>query len=134
MPSRSIRIAIVGQSPCEGCGAWCCRQNGHDYAAILEPDELPRFRPFAATAVFAPPSADPHAPARTEYVLPYVAGRCQFLGDDNLCTIYDARPRACRAFQCIDHFHAQGHGRHGPFLIRNPDALRQLEASQRTGE
>ena len=121
MKSR-LRIAILGQSPCHNCHAACCRQNGHDYAAILRGEEIRRFAPFAVKV-----------PIRragrivVEHALPYIKGRCQFLGADNRCTIYEDRPRACRDFQCLPHFNAEGVGRHGPFLQRNPKVLKLLE-------
>lgn len=120
--SRVFRVAIVGDSPCGECNAACCRQNGHDYAALLRGAEVRRFAPFAVDVPIRTSRG-----IRLERVLPYVDGRCQFLGDDDRCTIYDDRPRACRAFQCIDHFNAAGPGRHGPFLQRNPHVLRLLE-------
>lgn len=64
----------------------------------------------------------------SERVLPYVDGKCQFLGDDDRCTIYDDRPAACRQFECVDHFDRDG--RHGEFLIRNPRVLKLLETSR----
>lgn len=119
-----LRLAILGDSPCHLCTAACCKQNGHAYAALLQPDEIPRFRPFATTAHFRASSG---GAITSEYVLPYLNGRCQFLGDDNLCTIYDSRPHSCRTFQCTSHFNARGIDRHGVFLERNPEVLRLLQ-------
>jgi Fe-S-cluster containining protein len=123
---RRFRIAILGESPCGECrAANCCRQNGHDYAVLLEPHEHARFRPFAIDVPID------HAGQRVvEKVLPYVSGRCQFLGDDNRCLIYDDRPVNCRRFQCIEQYHSRGTTphRHGQFLQLNPDVLQRLEA------
>ena len=119
---RRIRIAILGDSPCQLCTAACCKQNGHDYAALLRGDET---RKFAAFCVDAPMRDGGRV--LIEKVLPYVNGRCQFLGDDDRCTIYEDRPQACRAFQCVDHFNRDGIGAHGPFLARNAPVLRMLE-------
>jgi Fe-S-cluster containining protein len=118
----TLRIAIVGQSPCEHCYAACCRQNGHDYAALLRGAERRR---FAAFSIEVPIRSD--GGIVLERVLPYVDGRCQFLGDDDRCTIYEDRPQACRDFQCVPHFHADGVGRHRVFLQRNPRVLKILE-------
>lgn len=119
---QSIRLAILGQSPCHQCFAACCKQNGHDYAVLLEGDELRRFAPFAI---------DLHirrgAQLIPERVLPYEDGRCRFLGADDRCTIYDDRPAACRRFQCVSDFNREGIHRHGPFLQRNPRVLELLE-------
>lgn len=85
---RSIRLAILGESPCHDCYAACCRQNGHDFAALLQGEEVRKFRPFATKV---PIRANGHVVVET--VLPYRDGRCVFLGDDDRCTIYEDRPR-----------------------------------------
>ena len=121
---RRLRLAILGDSPCDLCAAACCKQNGHAYAAVLEGDEI---RKFAAFAVDVPITRDDDL-LTYERVLPYVAGRCQFLGGDDRCAIYDDRPRACRRFQCVDHYNADGVGRHGLFLQRNPQVRAILES------
>jgi Fe-S-cluster containining protein len=120
---RCVRIAIVGGSPCELCTAACCKQNGHDYAALLSEHEI---RKFAAFSVDAPIRDGERVVI--EKVLPYVDGRCQFLGGDDRCRIYDDRPAACRAFQCVEHFNADGPGRHSLFLQRNDRVLALLES------
>jgi Fe-S-cluster containining protein len=56
-----------------------------------------------------------------------VNGRCQFLGEDDRCTIYEDRPAACRAFGCIADFNRDGIGAHGTFLRRNAPVLAMLE-------
>ena len=117
-----LRLAILGDSPCDLCFAACCRQNGHEYAALLQGDEV---RKFAAFAVDVPIRHD--GQLISERVLPYVNGRCQFLGEDERCTIYDDRPRACREFQCVPHFNREGIDQHGSFLQRNPRVLRMLQ-------
>ena len=122
MPRR-VRIAILGASPCGGCAANCCKQNGHDFAVLLQGDEPRRFAPFMTTVVIE------HEGRRvTEHVLPYADGRCQFLGDDDRCTIYDDRPMSCRAFECVRFYNADGVGRHGRFLRLNADVLARLDA------
>jgi Fe-S-cluster containining protein len=120
-----FRVAILGESPCPECpGVNCCRQNGHDYAVLLEEAEHARFRPFAVDVVI-----ETNGRQIVEKVLPYRNGKCQFLGDDNRCLIYEDRPVNCRRFQCVDHYHNRGStpGRHGPFLERNPDVLWRLD-------
>jgi Fe-S-cluster containining protein len=120
---RKIRVAILGDSPCDLCTAACCKQNGHEYAALLQGDEPRKFAPFAISIPF-----NDGERIVVETVLPYVNGRCQFLGDDDRCTIYDDRPRVCRTFQCITKFNANGVGQHETFLQRNPCVLEMLEA------
>jgi Fe-S-cluster containining protein len=117
-----LRLAILGASPCGTCTAACCKQNGHEYAAILRGQEVRR---FAAFAVDVPVRSGDRV--IVERVLPYVDGRCQFLGHEDRCTIYEDRPGACRAFQCIEQFNRDGVGSHGPFLRRNAVVLTMLE-------
>jgi Fe-S-cluster containining protein len=124
MSGSRVRIAVVGESPCELCTAACCKQNGHEFAALLRDEEVRRFAPFAVDVALT--GAD--GSLRYERVLPYVAGRCQFLGGDDRCTIYEDRPRACRAFQCVTSYNARGIGVHGTFLERNPRVRDLLEA------
>ncbi len=121
--ARRVRVAIVGASPCHLCCAACCKQNGHEFAVLLSGDEVRRFAPFS---VDVPIRAGGRVVV--ERVLPYVDGRCQFLGPDDRCTIYEDRPAACRAFECVAHFNRDGVGRHGPFLVGNAPVREMLEA------
>lgn len=113
-----MRLETPTISPCHKCFAACCKQNGHEFAALLQGDEVRRFAAFAQRVTIRQDDL-----LRVEHVLPYVSGKCQFLGDDDLCTIYEDRPAACRAFECAPHFHRDGLGRHGEFLVRNPRVL-----------
>ena len=124
MKMRSLRLAILGSSPCHLCRANCCRQNGHEYAVLLEADEWRRFAPFCVEV-----RVDAGACVTTERVLPYREGRCQFLGPDDRCAIYDDRPANCRRFECAPGYHARGGDvtGHSEFLRRNPDVLSMLE-------
>ena len=117
-----LRIAILGHSPCPSCHANCCKQNGHDYAVLLQPHEYPRFAPFSTPI---PINSNGHR--ITERVLPYIHGRCQFLDPDDRCAIYQDRPLSCRQFECIRDFNARGIARHGQFLELNVDVKRMLE-------
>jgi Fe-S-cluster containining protein len=126
VPARRVRLAISGESPCDLCTAACCKQNGHTYAARLQDDEIGRFAAFAIDVPITCGDSDNRV--TYERVLPYIHGRCQFLGDDDRCTIYDDRPRACRQFQCIDAYNADGLGAHGGFLQRNPRVKELLDS------
>ena len=119
-----LRLAILGASPCHLCRANCCKQNGHDYAVLLEADEWRRFAPFCVEV-----RVDGGACVTTERVLPYRDGRCQFLDTDDRCTIYDDRPTNCRRFECAPGYHERGSavGAHSVFLRRNPDVRALLE-------
>lgn len=121
---RTLRLAIVGESPCHLCRANCCKQNGHEYAVLLEGDER---RKFAAFSEDVPIAAE--AGVRIERVLPYRDGRCAFLDADNRCTIYEDRPINCRRFQCVSGYHLGGSaiGEHSLFLRRNADVREMLD-------
>ena len=119
-----LRIAILGASPCDQCVAACCKQNGHEFAAILAEDERARFGPFAQIVTLQRSDGT----LAGEMVLPYREGRCQFLGADDRCTIYDDRPRACRAFECAPKFNARGVNDHDSFLQWNPQVLQLLRS------
>ena len=119
---RHLRLAILGESPCQQCHANCCKQNGHEYAVLLEGHERRRFAAYSVEARF-----DDGGAPRVERVLPYVRGRCQFLDWNDRCTIYEDRPMNCRRFQCIPSYNQKGLGKHGEFLQRNSDVLSLLE-------
>lgn len=120
---RRLRLAILGESPCPQCSACCCKQNGHDYAVLLRDEEVRRFAPFAIDAPMQQKGR-----IILEKVLPYRDGRCQFLGDDDRCLIYQDRPSACREFQCTPAYNQLGLGQHGLFLQRNPQVRHLLDS------
>jgi Fe-S-cluster containining protein len=123
---RTVRLAILGDSPCGSCYAACCKRNGHAFAVLLQGEiERRRFAPYAVDFPFDAGAGR----VVLERVLPYGDdGRCRFLGEDDRCLIYDDRPRACRTFQCVTSFNELGLGRHGRFLGRNPRVRAMLEA------
>ena len=48
--SRTLRIAIVGPSPCAACDAACCKQSAWPFAVLLQGEaEQRRFRPWSTT-------------------------------------------------------------------------------------
>jgi len=122
---KTLRLAILGDSPCHLCVAACCKQNGHAYAVLLEGDERRKFGPFAVDARVS----DDGGIVAVEKVLPYRDGRCVFLGEDDRCLVYDDRPVNCRRFQCVGGFNRGGarEGAHAPFLQANPAVLAMLE-------
>jgi Fe-S-cluster containining protein len=89
---------------------------------LLRPHEYGRFGPFSTVVAM-----ESRAGRVWERVLPYVDGRCQFLGADDRCTIYDDRPQSCREFECVRYYSAGGVGRHGRFLELNPDVRELLD-------
>jgi uncharacterized protein len=76
---------------CDDCTA-CCRSGWFVHVAPDEPEALRRI----------PPALQFPAPGRPagHVVVPHDEhGRCPMLTDDG-CSIYDHRPRTCRAFDC----------------------------------
>jgi Fe-S-cluster containining protein len=120
----TLRLAILGSSPCDRCTAACCKQNGHEYAVLLEGDERRKFAAFAVDALMAGDAC-----SVVEKVLPYREGRCVFLGGDDRCTIYEDRPMNCRRFECVTGYHQAGADltTHSRFLSLNPAVRRLLE-------
>ena len=97
MTPRTLRIAIVGPSPCERCDAACCKQSAWPFAVLLQDDaEERRFGPWSASVMLA----DADGRTKPVRVIAYRDGRCPFLGDDDRCAIYDDRPLSCRQFEC----------------------------------
>lgn len=77
--------------PCDGCTA-CCESSQF---VLVGPDEHDARAHLPAELLFPAPGAP-----RGFSVLPYdERGRCPMLGDAG-CTIYDHRPRTCRAYDC----------------------------------
>jgi Fe-S-cluster containining protein len=119
---QRLRLAILGESPCDRCFAACCKQNGHEFAVLLQGDEVRKFSPFAIVVHIQ--RGEQLIPER---VIPYRDQRCGFLGADDRCTIYEDRPAACRAFQCVNDFNRGGVGQHGQFLQLNPRVRELLD-------
>jgi hypothetical protein len=77
--------------PCAGCTA-CCRSSQF---VLVEADKVATLARIPAAFRFAAPRRP-----RGDVVMGYDAqGHCPMLIDDR-CSIYDARPRACRTFDC----------------------------------
>lgn len=104
---KSVRIAIIGASPCGQCDAACCRRTVSEYAVLLQGDA--ERRRFAAWSISL--AIHDAGTLRHERVIPYRDTICPFLGEDDRCTIYEDRPQACREFECTRHFDPRrGHG------------------------
>lgn len=117
--SRTVRIAIVGRSPCDRCDAACCKQSAWSYAVLLQgDDERRRFRPWSMMTMLN----DADGETKSVSVIGYRDGRCPFLGGDDRCTIYDDRPLSCRQFECTRRY-----GRDRTFFDANPKVRALLD-------
>jgi len=105
---------------CQHCHGSCCKQGttGATFAVELTEDDL------AVSTVHA--AAMRHPGGGGGMVLPYIRGRCVFLGEDNRCRIYAQRPGFCRSFDCRDGYGANK-GSHSEFLACNPPVVSMLE-------
>lgn len=72
--TKILRMAILGASPCTTCRANCCKQNGRDFAVLLQDDEPRKFAAYSVNVAI-----EQNVRVITERVLPYINGRCQFL-------------------------------------------------------
>ncbi len=77
--------------PCESCTALCCRYFALEIDAPGSADELEDIRWYLLHEGAWVWSDD------GKWYL-QVDRRCRFLGDDDRCTIYEARPRICREY------------------------------------
>lgn len=90
-----IRAAVTRTAdadvPCDGCTA-CCRSSQFVHVA---PDETEALARIPAELLFPAPGAP-----RGHVLMGFdERGLCPMLVEDR-CSIYDARPRTCRAFDC----------------------------------
>lgn len=107
-----LEIAIP---PCEFCDGHCCRQNGHEFAVMLEDGEENRFQ----DAIQFPDLVN-----GPDWVLPYKQGKCVYLTDNNRCGIYNTRPSACRKFKCTNGYNRDP--RRHSFFVRDNSYVAEL--------
>lgn len=110
-------LAEAKKPPCETCAAPCCTvfvihltaeeyDSGFlgDHAVRVTPDIRKRLSRTGSTPIAAYtllPENDSYED--DNFMLEGLAGvPCPFLGDDNSCTIYEARPLVCRTYSCVD--------------------------------
>jgi Fe-S-cluster containining protein len=88
---RALRGDADAEVPCNGCTA-CCRASQFIH---IEPDETEALARVPAELVFPAPQRP-----QGHVVLGYDEnGHCPMLVDD-VCSIYDVRPRTCRTYDC----------------------------------
>lgn len=100
--------------PCSSCKGACCKREipHHKFAVTLVGDEHERFR---GVAYFSEEDQC--------WVLPYKKDRCVYLGKDDRCMIYDARPSICAEFTCCS---VRADGLMSCFLEGSPKVLQLL--------
>ncbi|PIE99958.1 MAG: zinc/iron-chelating domain-containing protein [Maribacter sp.] len=92
---RDLHEAEFERTDCLAC-ANCCKATGPLFTNIDigRISKFFRMKPQKFIAQFLRVDED------NDYVLQEVP--CAFLGDDNFCSIYDVRPKACRGFPHTD--------------------------------
>jgi hypothetical protein len=86
-----LREGADADVPCNGCTA-CCESSQF---VLVEPDERDARSAIPAELLFPAPGAP-----KGYSLLPYDEhGRCPMLSDGG-CSIYEHRPRTCRAYDC----------------------------------
>lgn len=109
---RSAAGEADADVPCDGCTA-CCRAS---YFVHIEPDEVDTLRRIPAALRFPAPGRP-----KGHVLLGYdERGHCPMLVDDR-CSIYEDRPRTCRAFDC----------RVFPAAGLSPEGAHEVEIAQR---
>jgi hypothetical protein len=90
---------IMGKT-CEGCEGMCCRYVALEIDAPEDLEDFENIKWYVAhknVIVFV----DEDDEWYVEFSTP-----CEFIGEDNLCKIYDKRPKICRKYnhdQCLFH-------------------------------
>ena len=75
---------------CKKCGT-CC--NRIKVICRLEKDDAELVHFFDGKSIDE---------SHSDIMIMNVQKRCAYLDDNNLCTVYNNRPKLCREYQCID--------------------------------
>ncbi len=109
----------MNNPPCEYCTACCCKQTTHQFAVLLDENEVEAFD----KACLVKSHEDNNI---TTWALPYENRKCVYLGDNDRCKIYNKRPRRCREFNCVNGYKCKGE-HHSFFLEDNPGVVSLIE-------
>jgi len=113
--SKKIPKKIPKKDPCKGCGALCCHDLAmHIYRPRTKPDieELRWQLRFDTVRVFI----------RNKRWFMLTEGRCMYLDKNDLCTIYEDRPKTCRNHP-ISQCERYCEGYYWDTLIETPEQL-----------
>jgi Fe-S-cluster containining protein len=89
MTKKSLPLVTPSLSACRGCEALCC----HDLWLRMTP---PATEEELASVRWRLHFENIEFHIRGAEWLMRIKGRCRYLGDDSMCTIYDQRPKPCR--------------------------------------
>jgi Fe-S-cluster containining protein len=89
MTTRSLPLVNPSLSACRGCEALCC----HDLWLRMTP---PATEEELASVRWRLHFENIEFHIRDGQWTMRIKGRCRYLGDDSMCTIYDQRPKPCR--------------------------------------
>jgi len=109
------------QTACADCPALCC----HDLAI---PIDRPRLREDIDDLKWKLRYDTVHVAIRNRRWYLVVNGRCIYLDENNLCTIYEQRPDTCRNHNPPD---CERFGRWYQYWIDSPDGLDEYLAGKR---
>lgn len=109
--------------PCDKCQAYCCKGEGmgHEYAVILESDEVERFKDIAVNH---------GTETDVEMVIPYGDDRNCILLKDDKCSRYDDRPSRCKAYNCRYFLNYYDIGKPAMEIAQHPDLWDILKADE----
>lgn len=109
---------------CVKCPSLCCSMAGYVEVSRADVRRLARFLGLTVRAF-----EERHIVERTRKGSKRIksgAGVCQFLGEDRMCGVYEARPRDCRGYVCWDQ-HDDTVYRFARFFQTPPAELRRQE-------
>lgn len=112
---------------CLKCPALCCRMAGYVEVSRADIRRLARF-----LGLTVPEFERRHIVERTRKGKKRIKSGynvCQFLGEDRLCTVYEARPRDCRLYVCWNQQDDTVY-RFAEFFQNSPQAVREQEARE----
>jgi len=110
--TRGERV-VHGNALCKGCPARCCH-------TLLIPFKRPRTRSEIDYYKWHVQYDTVRIAIRSHRWYLAVEGRCMYLDEKNLCTIYDRRPEICRKHNPPD---CERYGRWYDVIIETPEEL-----------
>jgi Fe-S-cluster containining protein len=114
------------KASCRGCPALCC----HD---MVEPISRPQTSRDVEELKWQLQYDTIRVYIRSHRWYVIVQGRCMYLTDDNLCSIYERRPKRCRRYNPPD---CERYGEYWDEMINTPqelDAYLEREKKRRAG-